>query len=242
MDGLVPIHAQPGHGPEGRQPMSKPLQKKDFNGGKRTPCVHLDDKRKAVFLHHLATTGLKTKSAIMSGVSYQQVYERRKVDQEFAKLCEEAEGIFADSLIAEATRRSREGWDEAVYQKGYRVHEDCGACHGAGRAMEVYTDVSGEKSLRSTGPICEGCKGTGKGEPAVVRRYDSQLMSMLMKGYDHRFRERQETTVNVTGGILAVPMDPLSAADWHKQYSQQTAIDVTEESRELVPKLPEPKK
>jgi len=238
MLGLVPTYARTAMRPEGKQPMSNRTTKKDLNGGRIAGATEFTEARQIKYLRELAKSGRKTHSALCAGVSYDQVRNLRKADSAFAKLCEEAEGIFADSLIEEATRRARDGWDEPVYQKGHRVHEDCGNCRGAGREMEIHTDASGEQSLSATGPICDQCKGTGKGEPAVVRRYDPQLMGTMLKGYDSRFREKQETNVTVTGGALLVPMDPESAEAWHKQYSQQPAIDVTDESRALNPALP----
>lgn len=107
--------------------------------------------------------------------------------------------------------------------------------------MEIHTDAAGVQTLQPIGPICDSCKGTGKGEPAVVRRYCPQMMGTLLKGYDKRFTDKQDVNINVGGGVLAVPMDPVSADDWHKQYDQP-AIDVTEESRALTAALPEPKK
>lgn len=209
--------------------------------GNTGPRVKLTDERKAIYLQELAKTGLKNRSAGMAGVSLDQVRERRKIDKEFALACQTAESLFADSLVAEAHRRSVEGVDDPVYQKGYRVHEDCSSCRGAGRALVVHTDTDGTEQVAATGPICEDCKGTGKGKPAVITRRSDRLLEQMLKAYDPAFRDKQETNVTITGGVLAVPMTPASAEDWHKQYSQP-AIDVTDESHALNDRIPPPTK
>lgn len=66
------------------------------------------------YLEHLAATGLKRRSAHLTGVSYQVVQNLRAKDDEFALKCEEALEDYRESLEAEAYRRAVEGVKEPI--------------------------------------------------------------------------------------------------------------------------------
>lgn len=52
-------------------------------------------------------------------------------------------------------------------------------------------------------------------QAGTVRKYDSRLLELLLKRHIPQFKEKYEATLNVSGGILAVPM-PMSPEEWAK--------------------------
>lgn len=73
------------------------------------------------FLIVLADMANVTAACKAVNISRPVVYEHKNTDERFAALWEEACEIASDSLVAEATRRGRDGYDRPVFQGGEEV-------------------------------------------------------------------------------------------------------------------------
>lgn len=204
-------------------------------GEKKSPVPFTDEVAKT-YLMHLATTGAKLRSAAMANTTNDTVLYHRKHDPDFDAACKLALEIFAEKVAAEVHRRGVDGWCEPVYQKGQRVWEDCPDCKGLGRKLEL---VEGSDRPLPVGPLCGRCDGTGKGEPAVIQRYSERMLELLAKAHNPHLRDKTESNVTVTGGVLLVPAAPENAQAFHDKWRKKPAledanakaIDVTEESK-----------
>jgi hypothetical protein len=58
---------------------------------------------------------------------------------------------------------------------------------------------------------------------AHVKRYDSRLMEMLLKRHDPLFKDQNEATVKISGGVLVVPGVSSSPDDWERMHNQIVA-------------------
>lgn len=58
---------------------------------------------------------------------------------------------------------------------------------------------------------------------AHVKRYDSRLMELLLKRHDPLFKDQNEATVKITGGVLVVPGISSSQDDWEQMHNQISA-------------------
>lgn len=214
--------------------------------GCKKPPVEFTEERQETYLVKLAECGIKTHAAAEAGVTITAVRDRRLSDKKFAEQEQAAQDIFGGRLL-DAARQKAEGWLEPVYQKGRQVFNDCEDCGGFGylskqdRAIgEVMSkeDPKSKQAARDEGfPLCLACGGTGQGKPAMVLRYSERLTERLLGVYDSRFKDKAEPSITINGGVLAVPIAPTSAEDWHRMFRRQQddgAIDVTEESRDKL--------
>lgn len=58
----------------------------------------------------------------------------------------------------------------------------------------------------------------------TVRRYSDPLLMMLAKRHIPEYREKQQVDLNVSGGVMAIPVAP-PQVDWEKQFSELTVPD-----------------
>lgn len=172
------------------------------------PDKKFDDEAKRLFLETYAQTGLVMYSAAVAGVHDSTVRRHKMDDEWFAEAYEVARKWHCESLEAEIKRRAVTGWEEPVYQKGERV-------------MEPKFDPD-------TGQPMMDEKGDPIMVPAVTRRFSDRLLEMSAKRHMPEYREKQEVDVNITGGVLAIPMvgsnedKPPTAEDWESKYGGET--------------------
>ena len=70
----------------------------------------------------LLSEGMSVSAACeRANIPRRSVYNRRRADQDFREQWDEALGMAADTLEAEADRRGRDGWSEDVYYRGQVV-------------------------------------------------------------------------------------------------------------------------
>lgn len=72
------------------------------------------------FLAEFAKHGVVSHAAIKANIGRNAIYERRKLDEEFARAMDAAEEDAADELEMEAVRRGKEGTVRAIYH-GTRI-------------------------------------------------------------------------------------------------------------------------
>lgn len=90
--------------------MSAPIEKMPPK-----PPVYFTVERKEQFLAHLRRTGLRYRSAELTGVSYYTVNDHRNKDAEFRRLFEEAEQAYIDDvLVAAAEERAVRGVQKPI--------------------------------------------------------------------------------------------------------------------------------
>lgn len=80
-----------------------------------------DDNRRDLFLEALAVNGTPRTAARDVGVSMAQVYAARRNNEDFRALYAEAMETYRESLLAEATRRARDGVKEAIFYRGVQA-------------------------------------------------------------------------------------------------------------------------
>lgn len=202
-----------------------------LTGERKAPVVFTDE-RKWKYLEALAQCGLKGKAAAIAGVSTTSVEIHRKGDKNFALMENEALNTNREALIAEARRRSMDGVQKKVYQRGEQVMDACDACWGHG--VEIPKDralATIELKERWKLPRCEPCRGTGTKGPAVVTEYSDRLLETMLKAHDNRFRDKQVTEVNINGGVLFAPQPASSSSDWEKKWGSKEPIDITPEKK-----------
>jgi len=72
----------------------------------------------------------------------------------------------------------------------------------------------------------------------TVRKYDSNLLAMLIKKLDPSYKEKSTVDVNLTGGILAAPVVD-TEDDWRKRNAVEAefedTVDELEEQDEAAP-------
>ena len=64
-----------------------------------------------------------------------------------------------------------------------------------------------------------------------VRKYDSNLLAMLIKKLDPTYKERHEVSVNVSPGVLAVPAAE-SKEDWEKRHAVDADFQEVDEEEQ----------
>jgi hypothetical protein len=77
-------------------------------------AIKFDDEAASRFLVNYANTGRMADSAHAAGVTYQLVWLRRKENEQFARMVEEARQLFINGLERELYRRGVEGWLEPI--------------------------------------------------------------------------------------------------------------------------------
>ena len=109
--------------------------------------------RRKVFLARLSECGQPTKAARTAGVDVSGLYKEQKRNPDFAKEWEEAIDVAMYGAESEVYRRSVEGWDHPVYQRGelvgsFRKHSDILLmfmlkAHNPGKYRDTYRGTDG---------------------------------------------------------------------------------------------------
>jgi hypothetical protein len=130
--------------------------------------------RKRAFLERFRQTGNLTLA--MEGIGNRTlVYLWKDQDEEFAAELESAKAEAGDRLEEEARRRAVEGWEEPVFHQG--------------QPAGWWVDENGK-------PLPPNRWDEAKSfVPYGIRKYDSQLLTLLLKGAKpEKYRERHELT------------------------------------------------
>ena len=158
----------------------------------QTSRLKFDDPAKQVYLQHYRETGLKEHSALQAGVSYKTVQNHRENDPDFAEAEAEAFTAYSASIAGEVRRRGRDGWDEAVFNKGVRV-------------IEPILNEDGSQATNEDGaPLFRYSN---------VRKFDSGLLILEAKRVIPEYREKQTIDLTTNPGVLVAPAD-MSPEDW----------------------------
>ncbi|MGC8517924.1 MAG: terminase [Steroidobacteraceae bacterium] len=138
-----------------------------------------------VFLMTYARTGSVTQAAQVSGVARSTWFEARKQSKELAAAWKEAHDIHKESLVDEAVRRAKDGWDEPVFYQGAQ----CGTVRKFSDNLLMFLIKQRDPSYRDHSTInlnASGAVGSVRLETddpvAAVRAYQEMMKASTAGG------------------------------------------------------------
>lgn len=137
------------------------------------------------FLTTYAETGSITKAAQASGVSRSTWFEAKKQSKELAAAWKEAHDIAKDSLVDEAVRRAKDGWEEPVFYQGTQ----CGTVRKYSDNLLMFLIKQRDPSYRDHSTInlnASGAVGAIRldtdDQVAAVRAYQDMMKASTVGG------------------------------------------------------------